>query len=155
MLAPHGCRAFVLHVGGGKMKKRQRRSIARAAIESLEYRRLLAGVVINEFVADNNSSLLDENNDRPDWIELRNTDATSVNLNGYYLTDDSANLTKWRFPSVSISAGGYLVVFASTKNRAVAGQQLHTNFALEASGEYLALVKPDGVTLADSFNPYP
>src|ERR671912_1451380 len=118
------------------MNKRRLRSVARAAVEGLEYRRLLAGVVINEFLANNNNGLLDQDNDRPDWIELRNTDAAPVNLGGYYLTDDAANPTKWRFPAVSIPAGGYLVVFASTKNRAVAGQQLHTNFALEANGEY-------------------
>src|SRR5690606_16336647 len=41
----------------------------------------------------------------------------------------------------------------SNKNRAVAGQELHTNFALSADGEYLGLVQPDGVTIADAFVP--
>src|SRR4051812_6621007 len=105
-------------------KRAATRALARAvSFESLECRRLLAGVVINEFLANNNNGILDQDNDHSDWIELKNTDAAAVNLAGYSLTDDAANLTKWTFPSVSIPAGGYLLVYASGKNRAVAGQQ--------------------------------
>src|SRR5687768_17687302 len=113
-------------------------------------------IVINEFLAKNENGLLDQDNTHSDWIELRNTGGAAVNLAGWSLTDEQTNLTKWQFPSVSISANGYLVVFASGKNRAVAGQQLHTNFSLESDvGEYLALVQPGGTGIADSFAPYP
>jgi hypothetical protein len=124
--------------------------------ESLEQRLLMAaGVVINEFLANNNNGLMDEDGERSDWIELRNTDASAVNLGGWYLTDDSANFTKWPIPSTSLAGNGYLVVFASGKNRTVAGQPLHTNFSLDAAGEYLALVRPDQ-TIASEFSPtYP
>jgi hypothetical protein len=33
------------------------------------------------------------------------------------LTDETNNLIKWRFPNVSLAANGYLIVFASDKNR--------------------------------------
>ena len=47
-------------------------------------------------------------------------------------------------------------MFASDKNRALAGQPLHTNFKLAETGEYLALVAPDGVTVVWQFAPaYP
>ena len=37
----------------------------------------------------------------------------------------------------------------------MAGEELHTNFRLSASGDYLALVRPDG-TVASEFTPdYP
>jgi hypothetical protein len=36
-------------------------------------------------------------------------------------------------------------VFASGKDRRVAGAELHSNFRLDAAGEYLALVRPDGI----------
>ena len=75
-------------------------------------------------------------------------------LNGWYLTDDPAALQKWRFPSVTMAAGGYLVVFASGKNRIDPASELHTNFKLDASGEYLALIKPDGLTVAQEFAPH-
>ena len=45
-----------------------------------------------------------------------------------------------------------MIVFASGKNRAVAGQELHTDFSLSSSGEYLALARPDG-TVAQGFAP--
>ena len=130
--------------------------VRRAVIETLEHRRLLA-VVINEFLANNNTGIVDQDNDHSDWIELRNTGASSVNVSGWYLTDDAANLTKWQIPTTTtIPANGYLLVYASAKNRAVAGQQLHTNFHLDGDlGEYLALVQSNGTTIADSYNPFP
>ena len=115
----------------------------------------LADPVITEFLASNDSELADEDGDFSDWIEIHNPDATPVNLAGWYLTDDASDLTEWVFPSVSIPAGGYLVVFASKKDRAVAGSELHTNFKLSSGGEYLALVKPDGVTTTTEFAPFP
>ena len=109
--------------------------------------------IIAEFMANNNTTLQDQDGDFPDWIEIHNSGATGINLVGFYLTDDPANLTKWRFPSTFLPAGGYLVVFASDKNRAAAGQELHTNFKMDAAGEYLALVRPDGHTIATEFWP--
>jgi hypothetical protein len=47
------------------------------------------------------------------------------------------------------------VVCASGKNRAVAGRPLHTNFQLAGNNGYLALVQPDGVTIAHAYNSYP
>ena len=52
---------------------------------------------------------------------------------------------------MSINANGYLVVFASGKDRRVSGQNLHTNFSLRAAGESLLLVKPDGTTVVSQF----
>jgi hypothetical protein len=86
---------------------------------------------------------------------LFNGARTSINVDGWFLTDSPDNLTKWRFPSTNIPPNGFLVVFASSKNRSVAGAPLHANFSLSADGEYLALVKPDGVTIAFEFDPFP
>ena len=110
-------------------------------------------VVISEFMAGNTKTLADENGSFEDWIEIANTGTTPVNLGGWYLTDAANNLTKWQFPATNLNAGGFLVVFASNKDRRVAGARLHTNFRLSATGEYLALVKPDGVTIASEFSP--
>ena len=112
-----------------------------------------ADPVISEFCASNQNGLQDENGDRPDWIEIHNPDATTADLTGWHLTDSVTNLAKWRFPATTIPAKGYLVVFASSKNRAVAGQPLHTNFSLSADGEFLALVKTDGVTTTSVYSP--
>ena len=110
-------------------------------------------VLISEFMAANDHGLLDEDNFPSDWIELYNTATASFNLNGWFLTDDAQKLTKWRFPAVSISGHGFLVVFASNKDRRVVGAPLHTNFKLNADGEYLALVRPDGTNRVSEFAP--
>jgi spore coat protein CotH len=107
--------------------------------------------IISEFMAQNDTVLADEDGMFSDWIEIYNPGPGSLNLDGYYLTDDASNLTKWRFPSQVVTAGGYLVVFASGKNRAVAGAQLHASFALDADGEYLALVATNGSAVLSSF----
>ena len=111
------------------------------------------GAVINEFMAVNNTVLPDEDSDYSDWVELKNTSSSAVDLEGWYLTDNADDLTQWQFPATSLASGAYLVVFASSKDRAVAGSELHTNFKLSGDGEYLALIQPDGVTVASEFSP--
>ena len=112
-------------------------------------------VFISEFVASNSNGLRDEDGDFSDWLEIFNGGTNTVNLDGWFLTDTEGNLTRWRFPATNLPPNRFLVVFASSKNRAVAGAPLHANFSLSAGGEYLALVRPDGVTVASEFAPFP
>lgn len=114
-----------------------------------------ASVIISEFMADNGGQLRDLDGESPDWIELRNDSTNDVNLLGWHLTDQQINLSKWTLPATNLPPGGHLVVFASGKNRAVAGRELHTNFQLERSGGYLALIEPDGMTVAHAFSSFP
>ena len=104
-------------------------------------------LVISEFMADDKSTLADEDGTFTGWIEIHNPTAAPVNLSGYFLTDNAADLTRWGFPNTNLDAGAYLVVFASVKNRVQPGAPLHTNFRLNNSGEYLALVGPGPVVL--------
>lgn len=103
---------------------------------------------INELMASNGSSHPDEDGEFSDWIEIFNEQAGVAGLNGWYLTDDPGDLTKWQFPAVTIAANQYLVIFASGKDRKPTnGDPLHSNFQLDSGGEFLALVRPDGVTI--------
>jgi hypothetical protein len=109
---------------------------------------------ITEVMASNDNTLADFQGDSSDWVEIYNPSAQTVDLSGLYLTDRSNNPTKWQFPTnVSIGPGGYLVVFASSKNTVAPNGELHTSFALSADGEYLGLVAADGVTVIDAFAP--
>jgi hypothetical protein len=109
------------------------------------------GPVLSELMARNANTFADTDGEYKDWFEVWNKSSSSINLGGYYVTDDPADLTKWRIPSTTIAAGAYLVIFASRKNRAVSGRELHTNFTCDGDGEYLALVRSDGRTIASSF----
>src|SRR4051812_4892723 len=110
-------------------------------------------VIISEFMASNSRTLADENGSYEDWIEIANNGTGPVNLGGWYLTDTASDLKKWQLPATNLNVGGFLIVFASNKDRRVAGAPLHTNFKLSNSGEYLALVKPDGTNIASQFAP--
>ncbi|WP_309640585.1 CotH kinase family protein [Flavobacterium sp.] len=104
-------------------------------------------IVINEVLASNSNINQDEDGSYQDWVELRNNGATSVNLTDFGLTDDATMPFKWTFPNISIGAGQYLLVWCSDKDRATAGQPLHTNFKLSSAGETLTLTNALGVTL--------
>ena len=118
-------------------------------------------VYISEFLTENQTNTkVDEDGDHSDWLELWNSGATAVSLNGWFLTDDSANLHKWQLPvtapAITLGANGRLLVFASKKDRKLALTKLHTNFKLSNSaGSYLALVRPDGLTIEHAYNGYP
>ena len=111
--------------------------------------------VISEFLADNASGLIDGAGRHSDWIEIHNPAPTAQDMTGWHLSDSAVNKAKWTFPAMSIAPGGRLVVFASGDGVPDAGGALHTNFSLDADGEYLALVAPDGVTVAAEFAPFP
>ena len=110
--------------------------------------------ILNEFQAANGGTLEDENGDHSDWIELFNPGPADFDLGGWSLTDDPGELTRWTFPNPTwIPAGEVRIVFASGKDRIT--QPLHTNFKLKASGEYLALVRPNGTVAHDYAPEYP
>ena len=96
-------------------------------------------IVISELLASNRSGLRDEDGDSSDWIELHNEGASAVGLGGWALSDDGRDLARWVLPDVTIEAGGYLVVFASGKDRRDPREELHTNFSLSSDGEGLYL----------------
>ena len=127
---------------------RRNRSNRLHSFEPLEARHMLAAnPLISEFMASNGSTLADGEGNFEDWIELQNTGDMSQSFNGWHLTDDPSDLTKWPFPDISLAPGETLVVFASgqaTNDFIDSGGNIHTNFRLDANGEYLALVGPGG-----------
>jgi len=78
--------------------------------------------VINEFMASNSSTLRDEDSDASDWIEIYNPSPEPINLKGYTLSDNRRN-EPWVFPEVLLPPGGYLIVWASGKNRPEPGRE--------------------------------
>ncbi len=117
-----------------------------------------AQVVISEFMAANDETLIDGDGNYSDWIELYNMGDSTVDLTGWYLSDDANNLTQWAFPSKSIAAGEFLVVFASGQDAAGYTDSLgylHTTFKLSAGGEDVVLTDSDGITIQSSFIDYP
>lgn len=113
-------------------------------------------LIISEFLAANRGGLVDADGDDSDWIEVYNAGAAALSTTGWSLTDDPIRLGKWPLPDIELGSGEFLIVFASGKDRSTPGEELHTNFKLSGNGEFLALVKPDGQSIATQFRPrYP
>lgn len=106
------------------------------------------GVLINEFVAKNDSGYQDEMGEFEDWIELFNTTGSTIDLGGVHLTDDVADLTKWQIPAgTNIDAGETLLIWADNDP---GDGPLHAEFKLDTDGEEIYLVDTDGSTVLDS-----
>lgn len=110
-------------------------------------------VAINE-VMSSNSTIQDNDGDFSDWIELYNYGTEAVDLTGYGLSDNENSPFKWEFPSTVILPNSYLVVWASSKDRKVAGEPLHTSYGISSGGEEVVLTDPEG-TQIDSFPDHP
>ena len=97
-------------------------------------------------MASNDDAMMDGDGNSSDWIEIHNPTDDVVSLDGWHLTDDVEEPTKWSFPDRQIEAGEYLVVFASGQSNdryLDAEGNLHTNFRLKRAGEYLAITHVD------------
>lgn len=103
------------------------------------------GIIINEVMASNKSTYTDENGDFCDWIELYNASSSAINLDGYMLSDDRYDKDVFTFPSVTLAAGEYLVVFADSKNYTDAQNSVfHLPFSVSSKGECIYLYSGDG-----------
>ncbi len=135
---------------------RSSRSHRRTMLEKLEPRVVLTGTaIISEFMASNSESLLDGDGNSSDWIEIHNPGDSAVDLSGWHLSDNESDLAKWPLPNVFLSAGQYLVVFASgqsTVDYVDPSGAPHANFRLRADGEYLSISDADGTVVQD-FSP--
>jgi hypothetical protein len=105
-------------------------------------------VAINEFMADNETTISDQDGEYDDWIELYNNTSGTVSLGGWYLSDDATNPGKWVFPDTVIASGEYLIVWADEDQEQ---EGLHANFKLSASGEVIML-SDAGLNLMDQIN---
>jgi len=89
-----------------------------------------------------NSSTLTNAGTTPDWLEIVNTGATSVNLAGWSLSNDG-NPRKFVFHNpTTLAAGGYLLVYCDSQTNAPG---LHSGFALSGQGEHPAALSDEAI----------
>jgi hypothetical protein len=107
-------------------------------------------VVINEFSCSNLDQYLDNFGKYEDWIELYNAGSTSVSLEGFSLSDDSASAVKWEIPAgISIAGNGFLRFWADDRDTVI-GTNYHTSFKLtqtKNSNEFITLCNPSGIII--------
>ena len=97
-------------------------------------------LVINEIMTGNKGVVAAEDGKIYDYIEIYNGNNKDINLKDYGLSDEESQV-KWVFPSVTIEAKSYLVVYLS--GRTTTG--LYAPFKLKSGGgEVVTLFKPNG-----------
>ena len=102
-------------------------------------------VVINEFMASNDMTQVDQDGEYDDWIELYNNSNLDFDLSGYFLSDNSEDIMNWQIPAGTvISANGYLMIWADKDEEQ---EGLHANFKLSSSVESVILSDSDGSIL--------
>lgn len=106
-------------------------------------------VRINEFLASNTMTNTDSSGSYDDWFELYNGGTTSIDLTGWYFTDDPLDMTRYQVPAgfgTNLAAGAFLLIWCDDDS---AQGPLHANFKLSASGEFIGISSPD-LTVIDS-----
>ncbi|MBI9037174.1 MAG: CotH kinase family protein [Bacteroidales bacterium] len=83
-------------------------------------------IVLNEVMTSNKNTIIDEDGDTPDWIEIINKGSETISLQEYGLTDNIDDPLKWVFPEIEIEANAYLLVFASGKDKIEIGGHWET-----------------------------
>lgn len=106
-------------------------------------------LVLNEIMPANTVSIPDGDGDYADYIEIRNTSDTAINLLNYGLSNDRDAPLKWRFPERTLGPGEVLLVFASGKGYSADPDELHAGFKIDKASDTIYLSAPDG-TLLDS-----
>jgi len=104
-------------------------------------------LTINEFVAKNDTGIVDQQNEYEDWIELYNPTSNAIDASGMYLTDNINDPTKWQIPSgVTVQAGAFVLVWCDDEPTQ---GSMHATFKLDNDGEEIGLYDSDGSTQLD------
>lgn len=109
---------------------------------------------INELLSVNVADVADEEGQYEDWFEIYNPTSSSINLAGYYISDNPENPRKWQVPffdapATTVEAGGWILFWADEdQSQGI----LHTSFRLNNSEESIRLTTPDGITLVDEIS---
>ena len=110
-------------------------------------------VFINEWLADNLTTLADPaDNQFEDWFEIYNPGTNTVNLGGYYLTDNLTNKFQFLVPTngqYTIPPGGFLLVWADGEaaQNATNRADLHASFSLSKNGEAIGIFAANGTAI--------
>jgi len=97
----------------------------------------IEGLVLNELMASNDTTVADEHGDYDDWIEVANVGNTLINLLGLGLADHLDGTETYAFPDITLAPGEYLVIWADEEPEQ---GDLHAPFKLDADGEDVYLI---------------
>lgn len=93
-------------------------------------------LLINEFMAANDSTIADAFGEYDDWFEIFNAESVPVWLGDKFATDDFGVPDKWALPDTTLDPGEILLIWADGQPEQ---GPLHADFRLSRNGEQLGL----------------
>jgi len=106
------------------------------------------GLVINELMADNDTTVVDGHGEFDDWVELYNGSDATVSLDSLYITDDLTDPRRHPLTGgLQLAPGQHLLLWAD--GLPDQGSE-HLGVKVSAAGEGVYLFAPDGETLITS-----
>ncbi len=110
-------------------------------------------ILLNEVMSSNSTILSPITQDSYDWIELHNTSNTTLNLNGYFLSDELENPSMWAFPAdLDIPANSYYTIWLSGESELTTEDEVHANFKISSEGESIYLFGSESILIDNSPN---
>ena len=107
---------------------------------------------INEFMASNDTQNTDEYGEYDDWVEIFNGGTTTVDLGGYFISDDHeipVQIPTGAPGKTMVEPGGFILLwFDNTPEQG----PLHIAYKLSSAGDAIHLYDVDGVTRMDSYS---
>jgi hypothetical protein len=101
-------------------------------------------LVINEVVPANDNAGADEFGENDDWVEIYNASDEAINLEGFFLSDNNGNKTKFTFPDFELAANDVVTIWCDDQPEQGA---FHAAFRLSSSGEEVGLYNTDTISL--------
>jgi hypothetical protein len=102
-------------------------------------------VAINEIMAKNDATVVDQNGEYDDWMEMFNNTSNNINLGNTFLSNDFLNPLKWRFPVGTIIPSQSVLAIWCDGDTTQTG--IHTNFKLDADSDELLLSNVNGILI--------
>ena len=107
-------------------------------------------VSLNEVMTSNKGAVPDENGEFFDWVELRNSSSSAVDISGWGLSDSILELAKFVFPSGTVIApDGYMVVYCCGETKG----GLYAPFKLSADDDLVLLDSTGRIVESISLKP--
>ena len=114
-------------------------------------------LVINEFLAGNDTTNADEFDEYDDWVELYNGTSEPLDIGGMYISDDPLDPLPWQIPVTApelttVQSQGFLVLWCDEDTDQGA---LHVGIKLSVAGEAIVLWASDRRSVVDSLSYQP
>ncbi|MBM3845704.1 MAG: hypothetical protein FJ405_05380, partial [Verrucomicrobia bacterium] len=83
---------------------------------------------LNEILPYNRNGAADAQGEREAWVELQNSGATAISMEGWFLSDDYGDLTKWSFPpNSSIQPREFKLIWLDGEPEASSSMDIHSS----------------------------